>query len=310
VGGACSGTAGCASAGRQRSRARSSRCRSRRWWPPTELRERHPSIRPASSTAAAGRRFLIWSVKKQGGRRPAARCSGGPTTIVADDAFVYWTSALGIHSAPVGGGATSLLAKRQPLCMDLDAAGSLFWVEPANTASTGPSTAAEPGGPGDRGQRPASCGLALDDAGLTTAPRGRRDQRVVARARKDGTGIVTSSAARSAPAAAAADAKNVYVRPHRRRLAIAKDGRDRDPPLHGQHRPTPASPRWTPRWPSTSTRRAYWNWPTAPRRRRPSSATPTAPGWTQVDPSPSSAPGVDDHRHLLLAERARCPPPQ
>jgi List-Bact-rpt repeat protein len=157
----------------------------------------------------------VWSVAKTGGV-PQRVASGGPSILVADDAFVYWASALGIFSAPVGGGAATPLVITDNLCaMSLDTDGALFWVEPATATATGAIHRMQ-----NRVDRvivanaPAACGLALDDTYVyytTTAGGGTNG--VVARARKDGTGTVTVlSGAVDAPLRLRADAKNVYVR--------------------------------------------------------------------------------------------------
>jgi len=58
-------------------------------------------------------------------------------SIVADDAFVYWSDGVGIYSAPVDGGTGSLLATGTIGRMALDEEGALYWVDANSYISTG-----------------------------------------------------------------------------------------------------------------------------------------------------------------------------
>src|SRR5207302_738752 len=157
----------------------------------------------------------IWSVAKTGGV-PQRVSSGGPTTMVADDGFVYWTSASGIFSAPVAGGAASQLVVSDNVgAIALDADGSLFWVQPATATMLGAIHRMQ-----NRvdqvivANAPASYGLALDDTYLyfATTPGGGTNG-VVDRAQKDGRGIVSVfGSVAASPLLLRADSKNVYLR--------------------------------------------------------------------------------------------------
>jgi hypothetical protein len=159
-----------------------------------------------------GSAYSIWSVPKTGGT-PTKISDGAAITIVADDAFVYWTDSSSIFSAPVSGGQASRLATSTTIgALALDTDGALFWVQISDSTHVGSIHRMQ-----NRADAvivanaPSSYGLALDDTFVyftTTGLSGGVD-----RARKDGTGIVTFLGGVDAEVRLArADSNYVYFR--------------------------------------------------------------------------------------------------
>jgi hypothetical protein len=72
--------------------------------------------------------YSIWAAPKAGGQ-PRRVASGSAAWLVADDGYVYWSDSASIYSAPVGGGAASLIySGAQGIGkLALDGDGALYW---------------------------------------------------------------------------------------------------------------------------------------------------------------------------------------